>query len=102
MKRKAMASILATVTSLSMVLTACGGGAANNAGTTETSTDSQQTEAKPAESASSGSGSTIRLVNNKAEIQEGLQKLVAKYKEETGVLIIGPYDLEKKGMISGR
>ena len=85
MKRKVIASVLATVTSLAMVLAGCGGSTANNgAGDATGSGSSAATETK--ESAPSGGG-TIRLVNNKAEIQEGLQKLVAKYEQETGVKV---------------
>ncbi|WP_026511631.1 ABC transporter substrate-binding protein [Butyrivibrio sp. LC3010] len=89
MKKRVIKSLLVTVTSLSMILAGCGGGAANNsAGSSESTASSEATEsAEATESKSSGSGDTIRLVNNKAEIQEGLQKLVAKYQEETGVTV---------------
>ena len=86
MKRKVIASVLATVTSLVMVLSGCGGNTANNTaqGTTEAGSSAQTQETT--ESKASGSG-VVRLVNNKAEIQEGLQKLAAKYESETGVTI---------------
>ncbi len=83
MKRKVIASVLATVTSLAMVLAGCGGSTANNGAgdATESGSSTETTQ-----STASGGG-TIRLVNNKAEIQEGLQKLVAKYEQETGVKV---------------
>ena len=91
MKKKALATLLAAATALSTVLVGCGETApAESTSTTETATTDSQTTEKPAEpaaDAASGDGTTIRLVNNKAEIDEGLHKLVAAYKEKTGVTV---------------
>ncbi len=89
MKKKALATILAAVTAMSTVLAGCGESApADTTQTTGTSETAATTDSAPAETAApAGDGATIRLVNNKAEIDDGLHKLVAKYQEETGVTV---------------
>ncbi len=90
MKKKAFATVMAAAMALSTVLAGCG-----VTSTTETTTDSTSTtttEAPASNTAASSDaaatdGTTIRLVNNKAEIQEGLSKLVEAYKEKTGVTV---------------
>lgn len=92
MKKKLVATMLATVTALSMVLAGCG----ESAPASTTSGDGAVAEsqsAAPAKTetadapAADGEGTTIRLVNNKAEIDDGLHKLVSAYKEKTGVTV---------------
>jgi raffinose/stachyose/melibiose transport system substrate-binding protein len=92
MKKKTLATMLAAVTALSTVLVGCGETApAQTATTTETATTTDaattDTAATETPAAPAGEGGTIRLVNNKAEIDDGLHKLVAKYQEETGVSV---------------
>ena len=86
MKKKALATILAAVTAMSTILVGCGETAP--AETTSTTETASTTDSAPADTAApAGDGATIRLVNNKAEIDDGLHKLVAKYQEETGVTV---------------
>ncbi len=90
MKRKIIATMLATVTSLTMVLSGCGGSeSADTASDTTEDTQAEETEVaeESGDSADSGAGTTIRLVNNKAEIDTGLHSLVEKYESETGVKV---------------
>ncbi len=72
--KKLFALILALAMALSLV--ACGG--SSNAG------GAADTSAAPAATGDS-SGTTLRLVNGKIEVDAQLKELAAKYKEETGV-----------------
>ncbi len=98
MKKKALALMLAATTTLSYALAGCGvstTGTSETAGSTtsdaktETSTaaTTEQAAETPAQAADNAEGQTIRLVNNKAEIQEGLTLLAEAYKEQTGVTV---------------
>ncbi|MCR5671472.1 MAG: extracellular solute-binding protein [Butyrivibrio sp.] len=88
MKKKALASVLAVVTTLSMILAGCGEAASSSDGAAQTdANDSNKTETSAPADSASGAGTTIRLVNNKAEIDEGLHKMVAAYEEQTGVKV---------------
>ena len=93
MKKKALTLILAATTTLSFALAGCG---VTTTGTTEntgsaapqtTESAGSETTTAAAENAGSSDGATVRLVNNKAEIQEGLTKLAETYKAQTGVTI---------------
>jgi len=92
MKKKALTLMLAATTTLTFALAGCGvstTGTADNAQapeTTETTTASDAAATTEAQ-ADSAEGTVVRLVNNKAEIQEGLTKLADTYKEQTGVTI---------------
>ncbi len=91
MKKKALSLMLASTT-LTFALAGCGvtttGNTESAGGTTsDATTDTATTEQAPAATADSGEGTTIRLVNNKAEIQEGLGLLADAYKEQTGVTV---------------
>lgn len=69
--RKPIAIALAMTMTVSAVLTGCGGSSSSNSSS----------------SSDSGSGADsegIELINGKPEIDESLQKLAAKYEEETG------------------
>ncbi len=96
MKKKALATLLAAATMLSTVLVGCGTTGSADTSATDTATTqapaaTQAATQAPADTAStdaaSGDGTTIRLVNNKAEIQDGLTKLVDAYKAQTGVTV---------------
>ncbi len=90
MKKKIIATILATMTSVTMVLSGCGASepaATTDDTQTETTEEGSEEAADSTESAASGAGTTIRLVNNKAEIDTGLHTLVEKYEAETGVKV---------------
>ena len=94
MKKKALATIVATVTAFSSLLAGCGTtattGTADNTSTeaaAETAAQTASTEATTESAPATGDGTVIRLVNNKAEIADGLSKLVAAYKEQTGVTV---------------
>ena len=94
MKKKALATIVATVTAFSSLLAGCGTtattGTADNTSTkaaAETTAQTASTEATTESAPATGDGTVIRLVNNKAEIADGLSKLVAAYKEQTGVTV---------------
>jgi len=79
MKRKVLATIL--VGTMVLGMTACSSSSTDD--TTSTTTDSESTDTADA-SSDSESYPEIRLVNGKPEIDEQLQTLAAKYKEETG------------------
>ncbi len=91
MKKKALTLLLAATTTLTFALTGCG--TTGTTGTTETpatTTTEATTEAAATETPAAtdgGEGTTIKLVNNKAEIQEGLAILADTYKEQTGVTV---------------
>jgi len=92
MKKKALTLMLAATTTLTFALAGCG---VSTTGTADTAQAPESTETAPAAdtaatteaNADSAEGTTVRLVNNKAEIQEGLTKLANTYKEQTGVTI---------------
>ncbi|MBQ7588436.1 MAG: carbohydrate ABC transporter substrate-binding protein [Lachnospiraceae bacterium] len=89
MKRKALALLL-TMSTLAMTLTGCAGAAAATAGAdqnpgTEVSDDSP--DAGTEDAAAPAGGTTIRLVNNKAEIDVGLHSLAKAYEEKTGITV---------------
>lgn len=92
MKKKALTLMLAATTTLTFALAGCG---VSTTGTADTAQAPASTETAPAADtaatteakADSAEGTTVRLVNNKAEIQEGLTKLADTYKEQTGVTI---------------
>jgi raffinose/stachyose/melibiose transport system substrate-binding protein len=92
MKKKALTLMLAATTTLTFALAGCG---VSTTGTADTAQEPASTENAPAAdtaatteaNADSAEGTTVRLVNNKAEIQEGLTKLANTYKEQTGVTI---------------
>ncbi len=75
MKKKVLALLLATA--MVFGLAACGGGS------TESSDNSGSSDSGEATS-SSDAGGAVRLLNGKPEIDEQMQALAAKYKEETG------------------
>ena len=92
MKKKALTLLLAATTTLTFALAGCGvttTGTTESAGgaTSDTTTTEATTAEAPAATTDSGEGTTIKLVNNKAEIQEGLQILADTYKEQTGVTV---------------
>ena len=96
MKKKLMSVLLAGT--MVMGLAACGttGTTGTDATTTSdntaaTTTETQTadtaaatTDAAPADSAATGSQASVRLLNGKPEINDQMQALAAKYKEETG------------------
>ena len=92
MKKKALTLMLAATTTFAFALAGCG---VSTTGTADTAQAPASTETAPAADtaatteakADSAEGTTVRLVNNKAEIQEGLTKLADTYKEQTGVTI---------------
>ncbi len=92
MKKKALTLMLAATTTLTSALAGCG---VSTSGTADTAQAPASTENTPAADtaatteakADSAEGTVVRLVNNKAEIQEGLTKLAETYKEQTGVTI---------------
>jgi len=92
MKKKALTLMLAATTTLTFALAGCG---VSTTGTADTAQAPENTETAPAADtaatteakADSAEGTVVRLVNNKAEIQEGLTKLADTYKEQTGVTI---------------
>ena len=91
MKKKALTLMLAATTTLTFALAGCGvsttGTADTNAAPATTETPAADTAATTEAKADSAEGTVVRLVNNKAEIQEGLTKLADTYKEQTGVTI---------------
>ena len=95
MKKKALSFILAATTTLTFALAGCGVSTTGTTGTTGTTdTNSSETAATTADApaatattADTAEGTTVKLVNNKAEIQEGLAILADTYKEQTGVTI---------------
>ena len=86
MKKKALTLLLAGVMALS--LTACGGASTNSGSTDNSGADSTTAEADSSSSDKTVSGDAIRLLNGKPEIDEQLQELAAKYKEETGAEVV--------------
>ena len=78
MKKKVMSVILAGAMVAS--LAACGSTEAENA----TPTTSDNTEATASTETASSSAGSVRLLNGKPEINDQMQALAAKYKEETG------------------
>ena len=95
MKKKVLTTLLAATTTLTFALTGCGttgtteapAAAPADQAATEAPADTQTAEAPAAETTESGEGTDIKLVNNKAEIQEGLAILADTYKEQTGVTV---------------
>ena len=91
MKKKALTLMLAATTTLTFALSGCGVSTTGTAGTdaapATTETPAADTAATTEAKADSAEGTVVRLVNNKAEIQEGLTKLADTYKEQTGVTI---------------
>ena len=85
MKKKLIAVIMAGV--MAFGLTACGGSAASGSDAAADSGEAAEASDEGAEgaeaSAASDSG-TVRLLNGKPEIDNQLQDLAKKYKEETG------------------
>lgn len=73
-----MKKLLALLLTGTMVLSlgACGGGGSDSGSGDSGSSDS-----------GSSSGTTLRLVNGKIEVDEQLKKLASMYEEETGVKV---------------
>ena len=92
MKKKALTLMLAATTTLTFALAGCGVSTTGTADTAKAPETTENTTASDAAAtteakADSAEGTVVRLVNNKAEIQEGLTKLADTYKEQTGVTI---------------
>ena len=81
MKKKLIALIMAGV--MAFGLTACGGAAATDTGAADSGAADAADTADAAASSGDSSGA-IRLLNGKPEIDNQLQELAKKYKEETG------------------
>lgn len=85
--KKLFALIMALAMAMSLV--ACGGSSTGDttgdASTGGTTTGDSSTAAATTDSGSSSSGTSIRLVNGKIEIDSQLKELAAMYQEETGV-----------------
>ena len=82
MKKKLIALIMAGV--MAFGLTACGGSAATSTDAAADSGAASDDGEAADTAASSDSGDGIRLLNGKPEIDNQLQDLAKKYKEETG------------------
>jgi raffinose/stachyose/melibiose transport system substrate-binding protein len=87
MKHKALALLIAAMTTLTFTMTGCGAASTGTSDTGTTTTETPAATQTPSAAADGGNGTTIKLVNNKAEIQEGLQILADTYKEKTGVTV---------------
>lgn len=92
MKRKLLATLLATT--MVFTLTACGGSgdkSSSDGDKTDATDDGADTakddDADKDDGGSSSGGGTIRLVNGKIEVDEQLKKLAKMYEEETGVKV---------------
>lgn len=95
MKRKLLATLLATT--MVFTLAACGSGGddsssngdANKSDASDASGDDADKDSASGDKEDSGSssGKTIRLVNGKIEVDEQLKKLASMYEEETGVKV---------------
>ena len=88
MKKKVVS--LLVVGAMAAGLTACGGGAASTstastpAASTSTASEASTSTASEASTSASEQYGAIRLLNGKPEIDDQLQDLAKKYKEETG------------------
>ena len=91
-KGKIMKKLLALLLTGTMAfsLAACGG--SSDGGSSEK--DSAKTEGK-------SDGKTLRLVNGKIEVDKQLKKLAELYKEETGVTVEVPIDMNYHDPIQG-
>lgn len=85
MKKKILATMLAAVTTLSLVLTGCGEAAPAADGNSDAQTQEQAADSSNDAAPASSDGTVIRIVNNKAEIDTGLHKLADAYEAKTGV-----------------
>ncbi len=86
MRKKWLALTLAAMTTMSMVLTGCGGSTDSGSADSGSETTTENTaDSGSKEKTSDGAG--LRLLNNKAEINDGLHKLAEAYEEETGVKV---------------
>ena len=72
--KKIMSMALSAVLVLGMALTGCGGGSSSGSGS-------------GGDSGSGSSENSLRLVNNKVEIDAPLKELAAKYEEDTGTVV---------------
>ena len=88
MKKNLMSVLLAGAMVAS--LAACGETAADTttSDNTQTTNDTTTTTSDTTSSDATGSGSSVRLLNGKPEINDQLQSLAAKYQEETGNTLV--------------